>query len=52
MNNEIQLKNKMDLNNQKITNHPPFPGYNGQIKETPIELNMTQHILAFSIFVC
>ena len=25
--NEIQLaKNKMDLNNQKITNHPPSPG--------------------------
>ena len=25
--NEIQLtKNKMDLNNLKITNHPPFPG--------------------------
>ena len=25
-NNEIQLtKNKMDLNNRKITNHPPSP---------------------------
>ena len=25
--NEIQLtKNKMDLNNQKMTNHPPSPG--------------------------
>ena len=25
-NNEIQLtKNKMDLNNQKMTNHPPSP---------------------------
>ena len=24
--NEIQLtKNKMDLNNRKMTNHPPFP---------------------------
>ena len=25
--NEIQLtKNKMDLNNRKMTNHPPSPG--------------------------
>ena len=25
--NELQLtKNKMDLNNQKMTNHPPSPG--------------------------
>ena len=24
--NEIQLtKNKMDLNNRKVTNHPPYP---------------------------
>ena len=27
--NEIQLtKNKMDLNNRKMTNHPPSPGTN------------------------
>ena len=27
--NEIQLtKNKMDLNNREMTNHPPSPGWN------------------------
>ena len=30
--NEIQLtKNKMDLNNQKMTNHPPSPSLNKSI---------------------
>ena len=30
--NEIQLtKNKMDLNNQKMTNHPPSPALNKNI---------------------
>ena len=34
-NNEIQLtKNKMDLNNRKMTNHPPSPD---EISETGIE---------------
>ena len=28
--NEFQLtKNKMDLNNRKMTNHPPSPGMDG-----------------------
>ena len=31
-NNEIQLrKNKMDLNNRKMKNHPPSPVIQGQI---------------------
>ena len=31
--NEFQLtKNKMDLNNRKMTNHPPSPGYNADEK--------------------
>ena len=34
--NEFQLtKNKMDLNNQKMTNHPPSPEYGNNSSAEP-----------------
>ena len=49
--NEIQLtKNKMDLNNQKMTNHPPSPIIVIYLEDNCVIISMHQEFITLSGF--